>query len=152
MPGAARIIRGPGHHRPGGEGDRRPIGPPAPPAPAPAARWSAEDWLTHFDERSAIAEYDGKLDRPAAEALAFRCCIGEWLDRNPVSSSPEAGCAACGAMDRPGDDLLPVGLGSGLERTWLHRDCVPAWRAARLAEAARALASMGIAGPAGSSS
>jgi hypothetical protein len=106
--------------------------------------WQTEDWLAFYGERAAIAEYDGKLDRPAAEALALRYCIGEWLDRNPAASSVSDGCPVCGDGDRLGDDLLPVGLGAGEERTWLHRDCVPAWRAARMAEAVAALAAMGI--------
>ena len=30
--------------------------------------WSAEDWQVYFDERVGIAEFDGGLPRPAAEA------------------------------------------------------------------------------------
>ena len=111
---------------------------------APADEWSAEDWLAYFDERAAIAEYDGKLDRPAAEALAYKACLGEWLDQHPVASSPEAGCVVCSAMDRPGDGLLPVGIGIGTGRTWLHSNCIPVWRSARMDAAGEALRAMGI--------
>src|SRR5258706_6821682 len=44
--------------------------------------WSAEDWQVFFDERAAIAEFDGRLSRAQAEVRAFACCITEWLNRN----------------------------------------------------------------------
>ena len=43
----------------------------------PADDWTAEDWRGHYDERAAIAEYDGKLSRAEAEALAFEHCVRE---------------------------------------------------------------------------
>jgi hypothetical protein len=49
--------------------------------------WSAEDWGASFDERAGIAEFDGGLPRPEAEALALQCCIDDWLDRNGVKPS-----------------------------------------------------------------
>jgi hypothetical protein len=45
--------------------------------------WSAGDTQVFFDERVGIAESDGGLPRAQAEARAFACCIGEWLNRNP---------------------------------------------------------------------
>ena len=33
--------------------------------------WSAEDWQVFFEERAAIAEFDGGLPRPQAERQAF---------------------------------------------------------------------------------
>jgi len=48
--------------------------------------WSAEDWQVFFDERAAIAEFDGGLIRIQAEASAFACCVAEWLNRNPMYS------------------------------------------------------------------
>ena len=57
--------------------------------------WSAEDWLTFYNERAGIAEFDGHLPRAEAEVRAFACCVAEWLDRNPVRSSPGR-CLACG--------------------------------------------------------
>jgi hypothetical protein len=50
--------------------------------------WAAIDWLAFFDERAGIAEFDGGLPRQDAEARAFACCVVEWLNRNPVRSSP----------------------------------------------------------------
>jgi hypothetical protein len=43
--------------------------------------WSAEDWQVFFDERAAIAEFDGGLPRRQAEAQAFSECVPEWLNR-----------------------------------------------------------------------
>lgn len=48
--------------------------------------WSAEDWLAFFDERAAIAEFDGGLSRASAEASAFACCVAKWFNRNPARS------------------------------------------------------------------
>ena len=42
--------------------------------------WSSEDWQAFFDERAGIAEFDGGLPRPQAEAQAFVCCVVEWLN------------------------------------------------------------------------
>jgi hypothetical protein len=60
--------------------------------------WSAEDWQVFFDERAGIAEFDGGLSPLEAEANAFACCVAEWLNRNPVPSSPGQcdGCAGGG--------------------------------------------------------
>ena len=85
--------------------------------------WGPEDWQVYFDERAGVAEFDGKLPRPDAEARAFACCVAEWLIRHPVASSPDL---SGGVGDRPGDLVLVP----------LH--------AARRAEAAAALRTMGI--------
>ena len=87
---------------------------------SPGDEWSTKDWRAYRDERAAIAEFDGGLPRPQAEGRAYKACLAEWLDQHPVSSKVDDGCRVCGATDRPNDPLLPVGLGSGLERTWLH--------------------------------
>ena len=108
--------------------------------------WSAEDWQVFFDERAGIAEFDGGLPRPEAEARAFACCVVEWLNRNPVRSPPGR-CLACGGGDHAHDPLLPFGV-EPTGHAWLHSRCWPAWRAAGKAEAVAALAAMGIAPPA----
>ena len=66
--------------------------------------WFAEDWYAFFDERAAIAEFDGALPRRDAEAVAFRACVVEWLNRNPVCSPPGR-CCWCGRGEH-GDDVL----------------------------------------------
>jgi hypothetical protein len=43
--------------------------------------WSSEDWQAFFDERAAIAEFDGGLPRLQAEVQAFSECVAEWLNR-----------------------------------------------------------------------
>jgi len=50
--------------------------------------WSALDWQVFFDERAGIAEFDGGLPRPQAEAQAFAWCVIEWLNRHPERSPP----------------------------------------------------------------
>jgi hypothetical protein len=103
--------------------------------------WSPEDWQVFFDEPAGIAELDGELPRPEAEARAFERCIVEWLNRNFVRS-PSACCLACGGGDHPHDALLPHGF-EPTGHAWLHSGCWPAWRAARRAEAVAALEAMG---------
>ena len=98
--------------------------------------WSPEDWQVFFDERAGIAELDGELPRPEAEAPAFECCIVEWLNRNFVCSPPGR-CLGCGAGDSAHDPLLPHGVES-TGHAWLHSRCWAAWHAARRAEAVAA--------------
>jgi hypothetical protein len=53
--------------------------------------WTGEDWQYFFEERAAIAEFDGGLPRTQAEGQAFECCVVEWLNRNLAPSKPGAG-------------------------------------------------------------
>lgn len=43
--------------------------------------WSRADWQALFDERAAIAEFDGGLPRKEAEVQALAHCAMEWLER-----------------------------------------------------------------------
>jgi hypothetical protein len=108
--------------------------------------WSAEDWQVLFDERAAIAEFDGGLSPPQAAASAFACCVVEWLNRNPMRSPPGRGLA-CSGGDHAHDPLLPYGV-EGTGHAWLHSRCWPAWYAGRKAEATATLEAMGIVAPA----
>jgi len=45
------------------------------------ANWMAEDWQVDFDERAAMAEFEGGLPRDRAEALAFVYCVAEGLSQ-----------------------------------------------------------------------
>lgn len=104
--------------------------------------WTREDWKAFFDERAAIAEFDGKLPRPQAETRAFACCVAEWLNRRRSSTRPGR-CAGCGEVERPGATVLPFGIeASG--HTWLHSGCWPDWHAALQAEAIAALSGVGL--------
>ena len=104
--------------------------------------WSPEDWRVFFDERAAIAEFDGGSPRAEAEARAFACCVVEWLNRNVTPSMPGR-CFGCGGGERPSDPLLPFGTDTR-DHPWLHRTCWSAWHRAREAEAVAALTLMGI--------
>ncbi len=112
-------------------------------APEPDfAHWDEDCWRGFYDERAGIAEFDGGLPRPEAEARAFECCVIEWLNSNFECSPPDR-CLACGGGDSAHDALLPHGTES-TGNVWLHLRCWPAWHAARKADAAAALKAMGI--------
>ena len=104
--------------------------------------WSAEDWQVFFDERAGIAEFDGGLPRPEAEAYAFEYCVVEWLNRHPHSSTPTR-CAQCGGPGSTSAVVLPFGTEPG-PHVWLYAECWSAWQEARRAQAVKALALMGI--------
>ena len=106
--------------------------------------WSAEDWRLFFDERAAVAEFDGGLSRTDAEAQAFACCIVEWLNRNPSPSVPGR-CAWCGHAESYDAVVLPYGMEPG-SHTWLHAECWSAWHGKRKVEAAAMLKAMEITG------
>ena len=99
--------------------------------------WSAEDWQVYFDERAGIAEFDGRLSRAEAEARAFECCLSEWLNRNPVCSSP-GHCLECGGREHEWDKLLPYG-NEPAGHAWLHSRCCETWHAKREAKAVATL-------------
>jgi hypothetical protein len=103
--------------------------------------WDAADWRVYYDERAAIAEYDGGLPRPAAEARAWDCCVIEWLNQHAVRSA--AGwCQACrgNGVVKP---LLPYGTET-TGHVWLHAECWPSWHVGRRDEAQAALKAMGV--------
>jgi hypothetical protein len=110
--------------------------------------WSGEDWRAFFDERAGIAEFDGGLPREQAEARAYACCVAEWLNRNPVRSSPSSpySCLRCGEAEQGHDPLLPFGAET-TGHAWLHSRCWGAWYVARKVKAVAALAAMGVAPP-----
>ena len=108
---------------------------------------SAEDWQAHFDKRAGIAEFNGCLPRPEAEARAFECCVVEWLNRN-FERSPPGLCLGCGGGDNAHEALVPYGI-EPTGHAWLHSRCWSTWHAARNAEAVAALKAMGITPPAG---
>jgi hypothetical protein len=99
--------------------------------------WSTEDWQVYFDERAGIAEFDGGLSRAEAEARAFECCVVEWLNRNPVCSSP-GHCLGCGGREHKWDKLLPYGT-EPTGHAWLHSRCWEKWYAKRKANAVATL-------------
>jgi hypothetical protein len=101
--------------------------------------WSAEDWRLYFEERAAIAEFDGGLPRAKAEAQAFECCVVKWLDLNPTPSA-RGHCAWCGQSESH-DAVVPFGTEPG---THLHRECWSEWHKMHRSQAKEALTRMGI--------
>jgi hypothetical protein len=104
--------------------------------------WSADDWRLYFEERAAVAEFDGGLPRAGAEAQAFECCIVAWLNRNPAPSVAGR-CAWCGHAGSHNTVVLPFGTEPGTH-TWLHPECWPEWRNVRRNQALETLTRNGI--------
>jgi hypothetical protein len=92
-----------------------------------------EDWQAFFNERAAIAEYEGLLPRRTAEANAFARCIVEWVRRN---------CSVVigGFHGRYGvESAVQIRLCS---QSW------PVWRPQEIFQAMKVLKRMGITQPA----
>ena len=104
--------------------------------------WDETCWLAFYEERAAIAEFDGGLSKDEAENRAFQCCIIEWQNRNYVQSSPER-CLECGEGEKPSKPLVAYGTESS-GHAWLHHHCKGAWQSKREAQAAKYLTSIGI--------
>lgn len=104
--------------------------------------WSDEDWRALYDERAGIAEFDGGLPCPEAEALAFEFCVVELLNRS-FDRSPPGSCLACGGSDSAHGALLPHGV-EPTDHVWLHSRCWHAWHAGQKADAVAALKTIGI--------
>jgi hypothetical protein len=91
-----------------------------------------EDWQAFFNERAAIAEYEGLLPRRTAEANAFARCIVEWVRHN---------CSVVigGFHGRYGiESAVQIRLCS---QSW------PVWRPQEIFQAMKALKRMGITQP-----
>jgi hypothetical protein len=99
--------------------------------------WSTEDWRLYFEERAAVAKFNGGLTHADAERQAFECCIIQWLNRNP-GLSVAGRCVWCGAAESDNTVVLPFGTDPGTH-AWLHAECWPAWQQARRAKAAAEL-------------
>ena len=108
----------------------------------PKDRWTAEDWRTLFDERAGIAEFDGGQTRAKAEAIAFECCIVEWLNHHLERADP-GHCAWCEKPDRDGHAVVPFGT-EVHGHTWLHPECWNPWHENRREAARQALAARGL--------
>jgi hypothetical protein len=105
--------------------------------------WLAEDWRLYFEDRAAVAEFDRGLPREQAEAQAFEYCIAEWLDRNPVPSSPGR-CASCGRSETYAP-IVPHGIEPEIH--WLHRECRSEWKEKRRSQAEESLTRMRVRDP-----
>ncbi len=111
--------------------------------------WSAADWRVFYEERAAIAEHDGGLDRAEAECRTFEAAVVHWINSNPPAKPDPDKCAGCGGpVGHIGQDSVPVLSGKG-EHVWVHHGCHHRLMARRYAEAIKALTAMGLTPPAG---
>ncbi len=101
--------------------------------------WFPDDWQALYEERASIAEHDGGLSRPDAEAQALGCCVVAWMNMYPVASDPNR-CAHCGEPESTGAQVIPFGDGP----VWLHCGCWRMWWSARENEAIRFLRMSGV--------
>ena len=106
------------------------------------AEWTRDDWLDFIDERVAILEFDGGHPRAEAEAHAYAEARAQWLRRHPTHVDPTC-CAGCGqaiADDRSAVNVVRDGAR-------VHAACWTAYLRRRHADAAAALARVGITPP-----
>jgi hypothetical protein len=90
-----------------------------------------------------IAEYIERGVSPVrARAEAYRRLRNAWLNRNSPPRTPSSTCVHCGSGVRLGDPMLPSGVDPAV--VWVHHDCREGWWLARQAQAAAALASVGV--------
>ena len=106
---------------------------------------TTEDWLTLYEKGAGFAEPDGGQSREQARAMAFACCVDEWMNRHPCRTDPSR-CAARGAPEQEGDAVVTIGSETH-SHTWLHPDCRRGWHEAWTAEAVSALSAKGIENP-----
>ena len=122
-----------------------PLGQTAASPNLPPEAFSAEDWRTYFDERAAIAEHDGGLDRANAERQAFKCAVVQYMNAHPEPEGDPNVCHHC--RHRLSDtDMLPVLNGPG-GHVWLHPKCHQPFMEQRRAKAITELEAMGLQEP-----
>ena len=107
--------------------------------------WLPENWHAFFEDRAAIAEFNGGSTRQEAEARAFGACVVEWLNRNPVRSAPDR-CCWCDGGEREDNVLLPFGT-ERASHAWMHSRCWRPWYEHRQTQAIAFLRALGIAVP-----
>jgi hypothetical protein len=107
--------------------------------------WAPEDWLSYFDERAAVAEFDNGLSRQKAEAAAYESCVLEWLDRHFTVQALDP-CPAGSEAEDGGNTSLPTGKDeTGIyAEHYRHRSLMAA---ALLDQAMAALSMLGIEAP-----
>lgn len=80
-----------------------------------------EDWRAVYEERAAIAEHDGGLDKKDAEQQAFDCTLVSWLNAHPEPVNNPDVCHYCGGQ-LTDTDMLPIFNGPATH-VWLHPRC-----------------------------
>jgi hypothetical protein len=111
------------------------------------SQWTAEDWVEFFNERAAILEYDGELQRTEAERQAYETTVIQWMNETPPKGIDDDRCASCGHhIGDVGRDAVPF-LSGGGGHVWLHHGCHPTWMTRRRSDAEKALTAMGVTSP-----
>ena len=100
--------------------------------------WDRDDWRAYFDERAAIAEYDGGFSRSQAELCAFHDCVDHWLAMHPPSPQWAESCLRCELAILAEEPTIQVAASGGQVGS-LHPECAPRWTVLRRLEARRAL-------------
>jgi hypothetical protein len=107
------------------------------------APWSAADWRDYYLERAGIRQFDGCYPREVADRLAWRETANRWWhERGSRVAAPA--CAGCGVIVASADSI-PLPHGQRVHSA----DCLVLFGRRWLAEAAQALAAMGIPTPQG---
>jgi len=107
--------------------------------------WSVADWRAFFDERAAIAQIDGGLDRVQAERHAYTDCVRQFLRRHPPGYRPDVNCLQCGGMVIKAE-AWPLVCPDNLAR-WVHHSCFEDFRLLRVRDAVLCLDRLGIVDP-----
>lgn len=123
---------------------------PAPIDRAPAGTiGDADDWRTFYAERAGIAEYDGGLLRPDADARAWECSVAHWCNLVPPIVGSADRCPVCNRPVGPVEaGAIPV-VRPGGGHTWLHRGCHAQFLISRRVEAREVLMAIGLQPPPG---
>lgn len=104
--------------------------------------WAADDWQIFFEERAAIAEFDGGFDRAEAERRAGELCLTRWQQTHPPAPSPPLTCAHCGgAVPRHHGRVAYVAARRAVQ---VHPNCITPWQTARRMAAIVAMRAMGL--------
>lgn len=113
-------------------------------ANADGSAWDATDWRTFYDERAGIAEFDGGLSRPDAEARAWECSVSHWINMTPPAIASADHCPVCGRpVGTIQAEAIPTARPGG-GHIWLHRGCHGQFMIRLRVDARRALVAMGL--------
>jgi hypothetical protein len=109
---------------------------------ASPSAWNHDDWQAHYEERTAIREYDGGFSSIEAQLLAYDDTVQHWLCLHPPPVHARQTCVHCGQPEGPTNALLSL-LASGQHGS-VHEQCWELWSGRRRAQAEEVLRRCGI--------